>query len=244
MTDIDKSSESSNLFKALELAKKHSGKNTKLVVNSLILHYERIVKLFEIIQIPFETFPQFEDNSSPFETFPQDVDEFIKYCIERPFRFDINFDTHSDFQDLYIIVAILKDFGLHTVSYSHKNNNEVLIGLYYTIAFPNKKVYPKGITTDEFLKLPFSLTTDELIQSYFNEKNNDNIESSTDNSINENEEFEISLDDLEEDYEDRYYRNEHYGEYSGTYAQDVEGLSDDFIKDALDGFPEAYWNID
>ena len=37
---------------------------------------------------------------------------------------------------------------------------------------------------------------------------------------------------------------EHYGEYAGTYAQDVEGLSDEFIGDALDGEPDAYWNID
>ena len=35
-----------------------------------------------------------------------------------------------------------------------------------------------------------------------------------------------------------------FGKYNGTYAQDYEGLSDDFIDDALDGFADAYWNID
>lgn len=35
-----------------------------------------------------------------------------------------------------------------------------------------------------------------------------------------------------------------YGKYSGSYAQDCEGLSDDFIDDVLDGCPDAYWNID
>ena len=35
-----------------------------------------------------------------------------------------------------------------------------------------------------------------------------------------------------------------YGEYAGSYAQDVEGYSDDVIDDAFDGDPEAYWNID
>ena len=35
-----------------------------------------------------------------------------------------------------------------------------------------------------------------------------------------------------------------YGEYAGTYAQDVEGYSDDVIDDAFDGDPDAYWNID
>lgn len=35
-----------------------------------------------------------------------------------------------------------------------------------------------------------------------------------------------------------------YGKYAGSYAQDYEGLSDDFIDDVLDGFEDAYWNID
>lgn len=36
----------------------------------------------------------------------------------------------------------------------------------------------------------------------------------------------------------------HYGEYEGTYAQDVMGYSDDVIDAAFDGEPDAYWNID
>ena len=44
-----------------------------------------------------------------------------------------------------------------------------------------------------------------------------------------------------------YYDNDYgtsYGKYAGTYAQDVEGYSDDVIDDAFDGDPDAYWNID
>lgn len=44
-------------------------------------------------------------------------------------------------------------------------------------------------------------------------------------------------------YEEDFYP-QHYGAYAGTYAQDVEGLSDEFIEDALGGDPDAYWNID
>lgn len=43
-------------------------------------------------------------------------------------------------------------------------------------------------------------------------------------------------------YDDDYRTS--YREYAGTYAQDVEGYSDDVIDDAFDGDPEAYWNID
>lgn len=41
-----------------------------------------------------------------------------------------------------------------------------------------------------------------------------------------------------------YYDDESYDEYNGTYVQDVVGWSDQMIDDALDGEPDAYWNID
>lgn len=45
-------------------------------------------------------------------------------------------------------------------------------------------------------------------------------------------------------YNEDYYEEEHYGRYRGSYAQDVEGWSDDLIDDVFCGEPEAYWNID
>lgn len=42
----------------------------------------------------------------------------------------------------------------------------------------------------------------------------------------------------------RPYREEHYEEFAGTYAQDVAGYSDEDIYDAFDGDSDAYWNID
>lgn len=47
-----------------------------------------------------------------------------------------------------------------------------------------------------------------------------------------------SYDDYERDY------GSHYGEFAGTYAQDVMGYSDDVINDVFEGDPDAYWNID
>lgn len=43
-----------------------------------------------------------------------------------------------------------------------------------------------------------------------------------------------------------YYYNEEqtYEKYNGSYAQDVEGLSDQTIDAAFEGDPDAYWNID
>lgn len=53
--------------------------------------------------------------------------------------------------------------------------------------------------------------------------------------------------DLDEDYgqaEDYWEEEETYDCYNGSYAQDVEGWSDQDIDDVLDGDPDAYWNID
>ena len=47
---------------------------------------------------------------------------------------------------------------------------------------------------------------------------------------------------MEEEY---YYEEERtYDNYKGSYAQDVEGWSDQDIDDVFDGDPDAYWNID
>ena len=45
-------------------------------------------------------------------------------------------------------------------------------------------------------------------------------------------------------YEDDYYAERTYDHYHGSYAQDVEGWSDQEIDDVFDGNPDAYWNID
>ena len=45
----------------------------------------------------------------------------------------------------------------------------------------------------------------------------------------------------DDDYDDY---GTHYGEFAGSYAQDVMGYSDDVINDAFEGDPDAYWNID
>ena len=37
---------------------------------------------------------------------------------------------------------------------------------------------------------------------------------------------------------------EYYGDYSGTYAHDVMGYTNEEIDIIFDGEPDAYWNID
>lgn len=52
-----------------------------------------------------------------------------------------------------------------------------------------------------------------------------------------------NYDENDEEYD--YFEEERtYENYNGSYAQDVEGWSDQDIDDVFDGDPDAYWNID
>jgi len=50
--------------------------------------------------------------------------------------------------------------------------------------------------------------------------------------------------DQDDGDDDHYERESTYENYNGSYAQDVEGWSDQDIDDVFDGDPDAYWNID
>lgn len=54
----------------------------------------------------------------------------------------------------------------------------------------------------------------------------------------------IEKEESEQELDREFYERGKYRRYAGTYAQEVEGLSDEFIDDGLDGDPDAYWNID
>lgn len=67
-----------------------------------------------------------------------------------------------------------------------------------------------------------------------------------DMSIFHDESFDDDYEDDEwdDDYEDSFSERNTYNRYNGSWAQDVEGYSDDDIDTIFDGEPDAYWNID
>jgi hypothetical protein len=134
-----------DIFKALDIAKLYLGKNIVLKVNSRIKHFDRLTKLFERYQIEYTAYTP---------------------VVGPPSRFDIHFGKYTDFQDLFIIVAILKNFGLQSVFYSQKNNNEVIVGSYIT-EYGQKLDISKGISSKTFLEFPFVMTTSELLSQEY-----------------------------------------------------------------------------
>lgn len=63
-------------------------------------------------------------------------------------------------------------------------------------------------------------------------------------NYNENYEEDYYDYDYSDEYNTRYEERPTYNRYSGSWAQDVEGYSDDDIDTIFDGDPTAYWNID
>ena len=60
--------------------------------------------------------------------------------------------------------------------------------------------------------------------------------------------FKLSAFKIDDEFEHCIYNKDdyrpQYGEFEGSYAQDVMGYSDDVINDAFEGDPDNYWNID
>lgn len=115
-------------------------------------------------------------------------------------------------------------------------------------------IHPTGITLFE------RKTWDEVL-NYFEDTDTFKKECNSIICYNEKVNIEVSKleffpfdsglpnlqEEPEEDYSDEpeYYEEERtYNHYNGSYAQDVEGWSDQDIDIVFDGDPDAYWNID
>lgn len=92
-----------------------------------------------------------------------------------------------------------------------------------------------------FNQEPDEYVFQRLYEYHFNKKHHDSIHNEFISSLTNN--YKV-FKEIDKEYYNDYNESESYGEYAGSYAQDIEGLSDDFINDVLDGDPDAYWNID
>lgn len=65
-----------------------------------------------------------------------------------------------------------------------------------------------------------------------------------DDEIIDMEECDESYNNLQKIDDSDSVDNSTYEKYAGSWAQEVEGYSDDDIDTLFDGDPDAYWNID
>lgn len=176
-----------DIYKALDLARIFIGNNILIRINSKIKYFERISKMFSAFGISYESYTPVSDI---------------------PKRFDLHFGREIDFQDLFILVGILKNFGLQSIFYTGDCDNQLVIGSYITECEENQEIN-EGITVDEILNLPFSLTTKEFLNRCYN-MDTDLVD-----------EFDFDELDVEDEYLDDDPHNNHW-EDSELYMGDWE----------------------
>ena len=161
-----------------------------------------------------------------------------------PERFDLHSGKKTDFQDLFIVVAILKNFGLQSIFLNDDKNNKVVIGSYIA-QYGGKRDISEGISADTILELPFMTTTNEFLKKCF--VNGRSIDSSDDfkaeiiedKSDNHKEDSDLNIyDDSYDYYDEPDYKRDTFDALTdglyGDYDEWEEGGGDmDSLRDAL-----------
>jgi len=155
------------VLKSIELFKFYNGENIDLHINQYSKNYEQIILFFKYLKIDFKSFLPFQ-SSLPFpdDSDDEEKDPFSKTNVKKnaPKKFSLTFDLNTNFQNLYIIIEILNNFGLEKVFYSNETGNSVTIGSYsehYDI--PLSK--PFEIKT--ILDMPFYYSTINVLCQYY-----------------------------------------------------------------------------
>ena len=195
-------------------------------INTLLDLNEYIQYSFNVLEIPFELFTPDHEVKNP----------------EVPKEINVSFNIRIDFKIIYFITLILQEIYDDTIdiyiNYATNTESEILgilCGTYIS-SEQNFTNISRPIKAHEILRLNIGDIDIREFSSIF--PNN-----------NFSPDGYCSASDYEEDYRENDYindflREKSYGKYPGSYAQDVEGLSNDFIDDVLGGEPDAYWNID
>ena len=113
----------------------------------------------------------------------------------------MSFSINCNFQDIYLLAHLLKDYGLVSVYPSRKQEVEIAVGTYlHQVHNMGKYAMAEPINIDSFLSIDPKSNTQFVVDSFFENKfsydeNDDDIE-------NEYEDYEQDYDDRDS-YEDQ-----------------------------------------
>ena len=165
-------------------------------LNQYLPNYEDLKSFFDYLQLDYNSFVPFSSPVSHLKNFKHTEKEKKGYT---PTSFDLNFGLKTNFQNLYILVEILSNFGLENIYYNNENYNYITVGCYQHEWEFNP--LSKKIEVVEFLKTPFYYSTINFVTKLFNKS----------------EEYILKhIDfDFEKDYEDSIAAsNDNYNSYN------------------------------
>ncbi len=196
--------------------------NIEIKINKFLKNSELLSYSLKVLSIPFREYTP-------------------DYVVSSPEELNFSVDYKTDLRALFVLAYVAKEV------YS---DDEIKIYIDYSIeAEGDEKEFFFGTYITEGKN--FTNISDSIPLSQFISLNIDEMNWEKFSKMFPNKNYSDNGKCTYTEYthipnrkEYNYYENESYGEYAGSYAQDVEGLSDDFINDALDGCSDAYWNID
>lgn len=212
------------LLSSIQLIQIFEPVNVQITLSNQIRFYGRICKLLKKNEIPFQT----------------------SYPLDPPKRFDLHFGSDVNFQDLYIIVAILENFGLQSIFLTSNISNEICIGSYITeCCEEERRDVSQGVDVGEFLKTSFSATIEEVIIEKFphsavDEKRNISSYDIESDYLHDDSEY----DDLDDSYysENSNYNSDEY--FSGDIRTDSNENPWIDVFGPGEEAETAYWNTD
>jgi len=126
-----------------ELFCQFNGQDIKISIDYALPSFDEIKMEFDKYKIPFNTF-----NSSSWGFKPEE-------------KFALRFNSETNFQNLYLLSMILRNYGLTSIDYWGDKSNEICIGLPAS----------DKIDVDLFLLLPFETNIKTFLSEYFNVEN-------------------------------------------------------------------------
>jgi hypothetical protein len=152
-----------NIFHPIAFKKLYSKKKINISINQNVDHYEEIIAFFDSLKINYKSFsPQIEPN--PFHLLEDDI---IKDKIIEDSH--LTFGLETNFQSLFILLEIMKTFGIEKIFYSNESENIVTIGTHNCndLRDYNYELF-KVMDIEKILQMPFFYTTLDMLCDYHN----------------------------------------------------------------------------
>lgn len=210
----------------------------KLRFNTKLPNFYLIRELFKYYGIPIETW-------TPGTSMQMNLVE-------------MSFTSKCNFQDVYLLATILKEFGLHSIYPSNKINNEISIGTYvHQIPSPENFYLGEPISIESFLAIDPKLTTQHVIDNYFKKDYlldeteinavlikdfEEAAQQQLEDSLDEDQGQDKDNDDYDDGYDDY---DEGYDDYDTYDDYDWERENFDAMTDGqLGDYDDFHGNID
>ncbi len=150
-----------NIFQSIGFEKLYSEKKIDINIDQNTKEYETISTFLKYLNIRFTSYLPPKEELFPLPEIEEfeDLNEHIKYS-------QLTFGLETNFQSLYILIEILKNFGLEKVFYSNDKDIKVDLENNPKYFHDYNYVFFKAMNIEKILEMPFYYTTMDMLCDY------------------------------------------------------------------------------